>query len=141
MSNNTERLTALATTGQPKQVVELGFGSGESFEMLQRAAALLCSSTLVPQQFRGRENLPNCVVALNMANRIGADPLMVMQNLYVVHGRPSWSAASFTRSWMPRTRSRAIRRAAMVSGPRRCWLVAGLPQRQVFSLPFSFTSA
>jgi len=29
---------------------------------------------------------------LNMAQRLGADPLMVMQNLYLVHGRPGWSA-------------------------------------------------
>ena len=36
--------------------------------------------------------VPNCIIALNMANRMGADPLMVMQNLYVVEGRPSWSA-------------------------------------------------
>jgi len=27
-----------------------------------------------------------------MANRMGASPLMVMQNLYVVHGTPGWSA-------------------------------------------------
>ncbi|MBD4392604.1 hypothetical protein GUG97_09490, partial [Xanthomonas citri pv. citri] len=36
--------------------------------------------------------LPNCIVALNMAQRMGADPLMVMQNLYVIEGRPSWSS-------------------------------------------------
>ncbi|MGT2493081.1 hypothetical protein ACU4GD_27855 [Cupriavidus basilensis] len=42
-----------------------------------------------------RENpnaLANSVVALNMAQRMGADPLMVMQNLYIVEGRPSWSS-------------------------------------------------
>ena len=42
-----------------------------------------------------RENpnaLANAVVALNMAQRMGADPLMVMQNLYIVEGRPSWSS-------------------------------------------------
>jgi hypothetical protein len=37
-----------------------------------------------------------------MAQRMGADPLMVMQNLYVVHGRPAWSAqfliATFNRN-------------------------------------------
>lgn len=27
-----------------------------------------------------------------MSNRMGADPLMVMQNLYLVNGRPSWSS-------------------------------------------------
>lgn len=68
----------------------LGFGSSQGFEQLQRAAKLLASSTLVPKEYQG--NLPNCVIALNMANRIGADPLLVMQNLYLVHGRPGWSS-------------------------------------------------
>ncbi|CUJ81932.1 Uncharacterised protein [Achromobacter sp. 2789STDY5608615] len=90
-------------------VVAPGFGSLQSFELMQRAANLLASSTLVPAQYRkviekldkygnvkeSRENpnaLANAVVALNMAQRMGADPLMVMQNLYIVEGRPSWSA-------------------------------------------------
>jgi len=54
----------------------------------------------VPKEFQN--NLPNCIIALNMARRIGADPLQVMQNLYVVHGRPGWSAtfliATFNKS-------------------------------------------
>jgi hypothetical protein len=62
----------------------------QSFELAQRGAKLLASSTLVPKDYQG--NIPNCVIALNMASRIGADPLLVMQNLYVVHGRPGWSA-------------------------------------------------
>lgn len=89
-------------------VVSMGFGSLQSFELMQRAAKMLAYSTLVPAAYRvhkeikefGRvtgfeENpaaLPNCVVALNMAQRMGADPLMVMQNLYIVEGRPSWSS-------------------------------------------------
>jgi hypothetical protein len=32
------------------------------------------------------------MIALNMAIRMRADPLMVMQNLYNVHGVPAWSA-------------------------------------------------
>ena len=67
-----------------------GFGSLQSFEFSQRAAKLLSSSTLVPKDFQN--NLPNCVIALNMAHRMGADPLMVMQNLYIVHGRPGFSS-------------------------------------------------
>lgn len=70
--------------------VRAGFSSLQSFELMQRQAKLLMVSSLVPKAFQN--NLPNCVIALNMANRIGADPLMVMQNLYVVHGSPSWSA-------------------------------------------------
>lgn len=69
--------------------VTMGFGSLQSFELLQRGAKLMASSSLVPQQYQG--NIANCTIALNMATRMGADPLMVMQNLYIVHGRPAWS--------------------------------------------------
>jgi hypothetical protein len=31
-------------------------------------------------------------VALNISRRMGMDPLMVMQNLHIIHGRPSWSS-------------------------------------------------
>ena len=72
--------------------VTAGFQSAEGFALLQRMANMFVSSTLVPKQFQGKDNLGNCVIALNMAQRLGADPLMVMQNLYVVHGTPSWSS-------------------------------------------------
>ena len=75
---------------QASQPVRMGFDSLQSFELIQRAAKLLASSQLVPKEYQG--NLPNCVIALNMANRIGADPLMVMQNLVIVHGKPTWSS-------------------------------------------------
>lgn len=32
------------------------------------------------------------MIALEMSNRMGASPLMVMQNLYIVHGKPGWSS-------------------------------------------------
>jgi hypothetical protein len=32
------------------------------------------------------------MIALEMANRLKTSPLMVMQNLYVVNGRPAWSS-------------------------------------------------
>jgi hypothetical protein len=69
---------------------EIGLTNSQGFELAQRAAKLLASSSLVPKDYQG--NLPNCVIALNMAARVGADPLMVMQNLVIVHGRPTWSA-------------------------------------------------
>lgn len=70
--------------------VQAGFGNLQSFELAQRAAKLLASSALVPDQYQG--NIANCVVALEMAQRIGASALMVMQNLDIVHGRPTWRA-------------------------------------------------
>lgn len=47
-------------------------------------------SSLVPKEYQN--NLPNCMIALSIADRVGSDPLMVMQNLVVVHGRPTWSS-------------------------------------------------
>ena len=67
------------------------FGSAENFELAQRAAKMLSSSTLVPKEYQGK--IENCVIALEMAARIGASPLMVMQHLYIVHGKPSWSSS------------------------------------------------
>jgi len=64
--------------------------SKDGFELVQRMAMAYSKSTLVPKEYQS--NPGNCIIALNMANRIGADPLMVMQNLYVVHGRPAWSS-------------------------------------------------
>lgn len=68
----------------------VGLTSTGGFELAQRAGKLLASSTLVPKEYQN--NLSNCVIALNMAARVGADPLMVMQNLVIVHGRPTWSS-------------------------------------------------
>ena len=95
------------------QMNSVGLLNLEAFELSQRVAKMLSSSTLVPEQYRavlkvkaGKDNngqwvyrdeenpngLSNCIIALNMANRMGADPLMIMQNLYLIEGRPSWSS-------------------------------------------------
>ncbi len=60
------------------------------FELAQRMATALSKSTLVPKEFQN--NIPNCLIALEMANRMSASPMMVMQNLYIVHGKPAWSS-------------------------------------------------
>jgi len=68
------------------------FSSGAAFDEAQRFAKALASSTLIPQQFQGQAGYANCLVALNISRRMGMDPLMVMQNLHIIHGRPSWSS-------------------------------------------------
>ncbi len=91
----------------PAQNVSVGLTTIRGFELAQRAANLLASSSLVPERYRG--NLADCVVALNMAQRMGADPLMVMQNLYVVHGTPAWSAQMLISVWNQCGRYTSIR--------------------------------
>ena len=70
------------------------FSDKESFNQLIRAAAAFAKTSIVPEAYRNKPE--DCMVAIDMANRIGVSPLMVMQNLYVVKGKPSWSGQACT---------------------------------------------
>lgn len=61
-----------------------------AFEMLQRQAKMFAASSLVPKEFGG--NVANCAIGINIAKRLGADPFMVLQNIDIIHGRPSFRA-------------------------------------------------
>jgi hypothetical protein len=88
---NMNAVTQYQPQTQPENVM-VGLTSSSGFELAQRAAKMLSMSSLVPKEYQGQTGLPNCIIALNMASRMGADPLQVMQNLTVVQGRPTWSA-------------------------------------------------
>jgi len=62
----------------------------KKFEVTQRMGQMYAGSTLVPKTYAG--NLGNCAIAIDMAMRMNANPLMVMQNLYVVNGNPAFSS-------------------------------------------------
>jgi len=87
---NTSTTVAALKAPRPSTEVRAGFFNLDGFELLQRVAKAFASSSLVPKEYQG--NIANCMIALNLANRLRADELMVMQNLYIVHGRPGWSA-------------------------------------------------
>ena len=78
-------------------------------ELAQRAAKALAASSLVPKEYQG--NVPNAMIALEMAQRIGASPLMVMQNLYIVYNRPAWSSKFLIASFNQCGRFSSIRYA------------------------------
>lgn len=61
-----------------------------AFELLQRQAKMFSSSSLVPKEFIG--NIANCAIAIDIAKRLGANPFMVLQNIDIIHGRPSFRA-------------------------------------------------
>lgn len=87
----TRQLTPVETAQRDQeQIVTAGFFDLKGFELMQRIAKGFASSTLVPKDYR--DNVANCMVAINLANRINADPLMAMQNLNLIQGRPTWSA-------------------------------------------------
>lgn len=60
------------------------------FNHLWRVATVFSQSQLVPEHFVGKP--ANCFVALQMALRLGIDPMMFMQKSYVIAGKPSVEA-------------------------------------------------
>ena len=77
---------------QEKQIHELStgvFATLENFKEIYDIGKMFASSSLVPQAYQGKAM--DCTIAVDMANRMGISPMMVMQNLYVVQGKPSWS--------------------------------------------------
>lgn len=96
---NTDSTSALPVT--------MGFGDLASFEFLQRSAKAFASSSMVPTAYQSMATkgygasatvepnpaaVPNCMIALDMSQRMNANPLMIMQNLHIIEGRPSWSS-------------------------------------------------
>lgn len=61
----------------------------EAFEQTTRVAMMLSKSTIVPQSYQGKPE--DCFIAVEMAGRMNTSPLFIMQNLYVVKGKPSWA--------------------------------------------------
>lgn len=68
----------------------------EKFELIQRQARLFAASPLVPSHIAdggSPRGVANCYVALVIAEQMNENPLVVMQNIYIVNGRPGWSAS------------------------------------------------
>lgn len=80
--------------------VQFNFFDPEQFATMQLIAEHFSDSELVPEMYRAnpekniseKKAKANCMIALSLAQRMQADPLMVMQNLIVIQGRPSWSS-------------------------------------------------
>jgi hypothetical protein len=77
----------------PQQQPLSAFSSENAFVSVQRMAKALASSTLVPDSYRGEANLGNCIIALELSQRIGASVMAVMQSMVPIHGKPTWSAS------------------------------------------------
>lgn len=76
----------------------VNFFDPTQFETMQRVCKMFASSELVPDMYKASKDNPiekavsNCMIAIEIAQRIGASPLMVMQNMVPIYGKPSWSS-------------------------------------------------
>lgn len=88
MTSESRNGNAIVTTQNQEGV----FTGIQQFENAQRIAKALASSALVPKEYQGQGGLANALVAMEIAHRMNLSPLQVMQNLHIIHGRPSWSS-------------------------------------------------
>lgn len=82
-------MSDLAIAGSNLPSIHDAYKNKDAFENIQRVARLFSASDLVPVRYKN--NIQNTVIALELAQRMNASALMVMQSLYVVHGSPAWS--------------------------------------------------
>ena len=113
MSNLAEVMPTMPTQAPATTALSNNTGVFQfnNFSDAMNAAQVLANSTLVPKDYRftyevkkgygyeattewvnNQNAAANCLIALNMANRMGYDPLMIMQNLHIIEGRPAWSS-------------------------------------------------
>lgn len=92
MTDKTE--TALVAE-QPKEMITADVSTQgllqntKALAMINRLADRYANSSMVPDTYRGKPD--NCFVALELASRMDVSPVLVMQNLYIVQGKPSWA--------------------------------------------------
>lgn len=84
MSDNTS-----ITVSKPTTTLNM-FANQESFTTGYKMAQVLSASTIVPRTFQN--NVGNTMIAIDMAQRLHTNPLMIMQNIYIVYGQPAFSA-------------------------------------------------
>lgn len=117
--NEIQKTNGSATTivTQPTTQVGFNFFDPEQFNTMQRVCKLFANSELVPDMYKVKYDaipvgadekttnairsknqmneckaIANCMIAIEIATRIGASPLMVMQNMTPIYGKPSWSS-------------------------------------------------
>ena len=86
----------LVVSPQPELAPVTVWTDKKQFDQLLRAANMLSQTSIIPATYQGKPQ--DCFVALEMATRMGVSPLVVMQNMYVVKGKPAWAGQACTMS-------------------------------------------
>lgn len=125
MNENTELITTqggeIAATPQIQNMLQNTKAIGQMYKI----ANLYASSSMVPDNYKGKPE--NCFVAIELASRMDVSPVLVMQNLYIVQGKPSW-AGQACKALIDGSRkfanSEYIMTGSLADGTRGCYLQA-----------------
>jgi hypothetical protein len=66
------------------------YNSSDSFTLAMNMAKTLAGSTIVPPAFQ--KSWENCMVALSQSKKLGVDPFVVMNNMYMIQGKITWKS-------------------------------------------------
>ena len=79
---------------EPKMIPQVAsmWNSTKMFNLTYKMAGFLAGSDLIPQNYQGK--VGNCLIAIDIANRMGISPMAVMQNSQIVRGRFSWTGSA-----------------------------------------------
>lgn len=86
--------TALAT--QANKPISFNLLDVEQFNHVQRICKMYANSDALPEMYRVSDKVPeakaiaNCMIALEIASRIGTSMQAVCQNMDIIYGRPAW---------------------------------------------------
>jgi hypothetical protein len=86
---NQAEIRQIPTQTQTQLASHTDTGIVSDFRQYFKMASELCKADIIPQAYKGK--VADTAIAIDMANRMGVSPMMVMQSMYVVKGKPSWS--------------------------------------------------
>lgn len=86
-----EEIIKAENTAVTEKSAPLDYMSGDALNRAYKNAVILAKSDLVPEMYKGRAD--NVLLAMDMASRTGFSLMQVMQNLYIVRGKPGWSGS------------------------------------------------
>ena len=86
---NQAEIKQIPTQTQTQLAPHTDTGIISDFRQYFKMASELCKADIIPQAYKGK--VADTAIAIDMANRMGVSPMMVMQSMYVVKGKPSWS--------------------------------------------------
>ena len=86
----TKKINALAVQSETTPTISV-FSDVDNFKNALFMAEKIAKSDIIPASFKGKPE--NCLVALEMSNRMKMPVMQIFQNLYVIQGRPCWSSS------------------------------------------------
>lgn len=86
---NQAEIRQIPTQTQTQLASHTDMGIISDFRKYFKMASELCKADIIPQAYKGK--VADTAIAIDMANRMGVSPMMVMQSMFVVKGKPSWS--------------------------------------------------